>query len=132
VILFTPNPGDVLVCDFSAGGFREPEMIKARPVVVISRKMRETPSTVIVVPFSATKQRRAGNVQHLIPAGRYHFFEATGDVYAKGDMVAHVSLARLDRLHKDGLPIIGRLDADDLRAVRACVLRAVGLSHLTA
>ena len=37
-ITFHPKPGQILMCDFTYG-FREPEMIKNRPVIVLTPSM---------------------------------------------------------------------------------------------
>jgi mRNA interferase MazF len=47
--------GQILICDFSSG-FVEPEMVKVRPVVVISPKPRKSiHSLCTVVPLSTTR-----------------------------------------------------------------------------
>ena len=48
-----PPTGSILMCDFNAG-FREPEMVKRRPVVVISPKIRARPGLCTVVALSTT------------------------------------------------------------------------------
>ena len=50
-ITFHPKPGHVLICDFNTG-FRPPEMVKKRPVVVISESRQQL---VTVVPLSTTE-----------------------------------------------------------------------------
>ncbi len=51
-LTFSPRPGEIVICDFSTG-FRPPEMVKVRPVVVISPR-RRTSQLVTVVPLSTT------------------------------------------------------------------------------
>ncbi|WP_432431527.1 type II toxin-antitoxin system PemK/MazF family toxin [Chelatococcus daeguensis] len=43
----------MLICDFDSG-FREPEMVKRRPVVVISPRLKRRTGLVSVVPLSTT------------------------------------------------------------------------------
>ena len=38
---FHPNAGDIVICDY-ATGFKPPEMVKVRPVVVISPRRRSS------------------------------------------------------------------------------------------
>jgi len=40
---FSPAPGAIVICDYSTG-FRPPEMVKVRPVVVISPRRRTSNS----------------------------------------------------------------------------------------
>ena len=52
-ITFYPRPGSVLICDFNSG-FKEPEMVKKRPVVVVSPWARRFTELFTVVPLSGT------------------------------------------------------------------------------
>ena len=49
-LVYHPSEGEVLKCDF--GGFRVPEMVKARWVVVISPKYLDRGSLVGFYPIS--------------------------------------------------------------------------------
>lgn len=51
---FHPHPGTVLICDFTTG-FQKPEMIKKRPVVVLSPRPRRKTQLCTVIPLSTTK-----------------------------------------------------------------------------
>lgn len=53
-IHYQPVFGQVLICDFPQE-FKQPEMIKRRPVVCISPKMRNRFGLATVVPLSTTK-----------------------------------------------------------------------------
>ena len=53
---FHPKPGTILVCDFRQG-FRAPEMIKRRPVVVVSPRLRNRTDLCTVVPLSTIEPR---------------------------------------------------------------------------
>jgi mRNA interferase MazF len=83
------------MCDFE--GYREPEMVKRRPVVVISPKIVARPGLCTVVALSTTAPD---------PATQYHcqidirprlpnWMESDG-VWIKGDMIAVVAFNRLD------------------------------------
>ena len=84
------------MCDFR--GLIEPEMTKVRHVAVLSPRRRRQHGTCLVVPFSTVAPNPIESYHHRIPANSYSFFKGDTDVWAKADMITHVSLARLDRL----------------------------------
>jgi uncharacterized protein YifN (PemK superfamily) len=96
-IFFQPKCGAILVCDFS--GFIAPEMIKRRPVVVISPQMSNRPRMCTIVPFSTTEP---------YPIEAFHYkFEPTPTLpppyddpvqWIKCDMIYTVSYDRLSLL----------------------------------
>lgn len=53
-LTFVPNKGTLLMCNFTTG-FQPPEMVKIRPVIVISPRRRDNAQTCIVVPLSTQK-----------------------------------------------------------------------------
>lgn len=123
---FHPRAGQVLVCDFS--GFKEPEMVKPRPVVVISPRLPYRGELVAVVPISLTPPR------HELPycfrlSRNYHPQEADDlPCWAKADMLLNLGLYRLSGFK------VGRrkwefpqLSGDDLAGVRHAVLCGLGL-----
>lgn len=129
---FYPQQGTVLVCDFK--GFVEPEMVKRRPVIVISPKRKSGQRLVTVVPLSTTPPR---------PVEKYHYkmaFDrplpppyAEQECWVKCDMIYQVSLDRLT------LPFIGKdeagkrmydqrvVDDETFRQIQRGVLLALGL-----
>jgi uncharacterized protein YifN (PemK superfamily) len=132
-----PATGTILTCDFDAG-FKKPEMVKRRLVVVVSPKIRLRPGLCTVVPLSTTEP---------IPKTSYHckitidppLPERWGNVerWVKGDMICAVGFHRLDliRLGKD---VNGKrqyrydtLRDDQLIVVRKCILCSLGLAVLT-
>ena len=50
-LTFHPKPGTILMCDFSAG-FKAPEMVKVRPVIVVSPKRKHCSGLCTVVAIS--------------------------------------------------------------------------------
>lgn len=118
----------VLICDFSTG-FQAPEMVKVRPVVVISPR-RRVGSICTVVPLSSVAPTPFMPWHHQLSAGAYP--PARGSMWAKCDMVAAVACHRLDRVkiitagkrtyHTFQVP-----DAD-MTAIRAAVAAALGLA----
>src|SRR5690348_5307086 len=50
---YHPKPGTIVVCNYDTG-FRPPEMVKQRPVVVISPRISSRGQLCTVVPLSTT------------------------------------------------------------------------------
>jgi mRNA interferase MazF len=128
---FHPRQGAVLICDFT--GFKVPEMVKRRPVVVISPRPRRTTQLCTIVPLSTTVPNPVEGFHHrLDPKSLPGKFAAT-ETWAKCDMVATVSLERLDRVRigKDAngkrLYAAEPVQADDLEAIQRAVLVALGM-----
>nr|WP_232792959.1 type II toxin-antitoxin system PemK/MazF family toxin [Caulobacter hibisci] len=125
------------MCDFG-GGFRVPEMVKRRPVVVISPKIRNRPGLCTVVPLSTTAPapRMAYHCQIEIEPPLPERFVSSG-LWVKGDMICTVSLERLDFIRtgkrEDGSRkyYFHRLDRQTMSEIRGRVLVGLGLSHLT-
>lgn len=118
---FHPRPGTVLICDFA--GFQIPEIVKRRRVVVVSprrRRLALAATTVIVVPLSTTAPDLSEGWHVQISAR-----PGLVDCWAKGDMITHVRLARLDRIRHDDMWIAPILNVEELRAVRHGVRLAI-------
>ena len=97
-INFHPSAGQILICDFSSG-FQPPEMVKVRPLVVISPR-RRSGQLVKVVPLSSSPPTPIEPWHHKISASVYP--PARAEMWAKCDMVITVSINRLDRVkHRD-------------------------------
>jgi uncharacterized protein YifN (PemK superfamily) len=125
---FIPAPGSVVICDFR--GNVEPEMVKKRRAVVVSpvRFFKYLPdATVIVVPLSELEPQPLRPWHHPIRGGRYTGIKAC---WAKGDLVTHVGLFRLDRVFYRGGWIMPVVDGLDLIGIRRALARATGM-HLT-
>ena len=82
-------------------------------------------ATVIVVPLSEAVPDIPFPWHHAIPEGRY---PGVRQCWAKGDLVAHVSLARLDRIYHRKRWITPEVSAVDLGAIRTAVAMAIGLA----
>jgi uncharacterized protein YifN (PemK superfamily) len=123
-ITFFPKAGYVLLCDFY--GYVAPEMVKRRPVVVISPNHLHRPGLVTVVPLSTTVPD---------PICDYHY-EMKGNpvpgsskpgTWAKCDMVAVVSVERLDRFKIErGRFESGHVSMDQVRLIRRGVVLSLG------
>ncbi|HSQ95518.1 MAG TPA: type II toxin-antitoxin system PemK/MazF family toxin [Croceibacterium sp.] len=133
-----PEQGGIVMCDYSLGGFNEPEMVKNRPVLVLTPRIINRPFLCTVVGLSASAPDPQMPYHRQIrirpPLAKYW---SSDDVWVKGDMVNAVGFHRLDliRLGKDraGKRIyhLDAIEPDQFKIVRECVLRAMGLSILT-
>jgi uncharacterized protein YifN (PemK superfamily) len=128
-IQYHPEPGTILICDFH--GFRSPEMLKRRPVVVISPRLRQRYKLCTVVPLSTTTP---------IPQTAYHYRLHTvpplpepydsEHQWVKGDMVYTVSFDRLF-LPFAGKDPLGNRQYDARVIDRADLRAGLGMSDLT-
>ena len=131
-VRFHPHSGTVLVCDFSTG-FRPPEMVKVRPVVVVSPKRHRGAELTTVVPLSTTRPEPVESFHHCMDPASLPGPLANHETWAKCDMLYTVALERLDRV-KVGKEPSGRrryvaqsITEEDLAAIREAVRRALGL-----
>jgi uncharacterized protein YifN (PemK superfamily) len=95
-IEFAPKKGMILMCDFS--GYKLPEIIKRRPVVVVSPNYLRRGNLATVVPFSTTPPSKPMKHHCCMPN---HILKDGSEVWAKCDMLATVGYARLDRVKTD-------------------------------
>lgn len=126
-----------LICDYNTG-FIAPEMVKRRPVVVISPRLRNRPNLCTIVPLSGTVPDREQEYHCCIemepplpkPWDSKWF-------WVKADMIATVSFSRLELVRgpKDfegkRKYIQRNVGRENLLRIRRCVLCALGLSALT-
>nr|WP_321980161.1 type II toxin-antitoxin system PemK/MazF family toxin [uncultured Cohaesibacter sp.] len=123
---FFPKAGQILICDFK--GFTPPEMVKCRPVMIISPKLPYRSEIATVVPISTTEPK------HGLPfvvklSKNYHPQENdTYPCWAKCDMVMNIAINRLDGF-KIGRRkyVLPEASAEDLKAVQLGVLHGLGL-----
>lgn len=132
-----PAAGTVLLCDF-AGGFREPEMVKRRPVVVVSPRIRARPGLCTVVALSTTAPEPAMPYHAQIDL-RPELPEpwSSDAIWVKGDMINAVGFHRLDLIRLGRAEGGGRmlllqpLPGETLATIRRCILAGLGLGALT-
>lgn len=135
-IQFHPEQGTILVCDFH--GLVPPEMVKRRPVIVVSPRLRRRSGLCTVVPLSTTQPA------DLAP---YHYklhmetplpkpYDAQSH-WVKADMIYSVGFSRL-YLPFDGKDLSGRrihdvrvIDKADLLKIQEALLHGLGLTTLT-
>lgn len=132
MIRFHPKKGTVLVCDFSKG-FQPPEMVKVRPVVVITPQLTGRPGLCTVVPLSSVKPNPLQAYHHKMDPNSLTPKLEVVECWAKCDMIYTVGLERLDRI-RDGkdadgkrLYVTGKVTVDDMTAIEAAILHGLGL-----
>ena len=133
---FHPKIGAILVCDFSKG-FVAPEMVKRRPVIVISPPISQRHRLCTIIPLS-TKIPETIRPYH-VDLGNLNLprpFDI-GPNWAKCDMIYSVSFDRLELFRKRNA-IDGKREYDEffissenLKKIRAGFLISVGLLSLT-
>jgi len=90
---FYPRAGQIFVCEFS--GFRVPEMVKPRPIIVISPRLPYRSEIVAIVPISTTPPRH--NLPFCYRLSKNYHPEAPDELpcWAKADMLMNVGIYRL-------------------------------------
>ena len=130
-ITFYPKPGTLLVCDFTTG-FREPEMVKVRNVVVVSRPQDSKVCT--VVPLSTTPPDPVEKWHHKIAQKSLPEEKRGLELWAKCDMVVTVGHLRLDRIrvNRGGkwTYVVHAVCPEDLLAIKTCLLHVFGNADL--
>lgn len=127
----------MLLCDYSLGGFREPEMVKRRPAVVISPRLPHRDHLCTVIPLSSSPGAR--ELDYIV---RLEITEPLPEpfdyrvMWAKCDMMATVSFERLDlfRTVRDHTGkrryLQPKLPEADLQRVRRGVLYSLGIKEI--
>jgi mRNA interferase MazF len=129
-LAFHPLSGTVVICDFSTG-FAAPEMVKIRPVVIVSPRFRRRSNLCTVVPLSTTAPDPVETYHHHLSVGAYPPAGAS-PVWAKCDMLATVALTRLDRVKVGRREYATFMMPDgDMLAIQRGILCALGLDRLT-
>ena len=132
---YYPRPGEILVCDYGTHA-PPPEMIKARPVVVVGPRLRRRADLVGVVPPSTTVPRSIEDYHcEIILAVPLPAPFDSPVMWAKCHMYSSISLLRLDRFREPrnryGGPrkwTTGRVSGEQLEALKMAVLRGLGMS----
>ena len=124
---FPPKKQAVYMCDFK--GLVPPEMVKVRPVVVVSAS-KARPGLATVIPLSTTPP---------VPMHRWHVRlprRSSWDRqerWAKCDMIYQVSLRRLTQigqgrdLHGKRKYLTFKVHLEDFQAIKIAILHGIGL-----
>ena len=136
-IQFAVAPGTILLCDYNTG-FREPEMVKRRPAIVISPRLPHRENLCAVVPLSTTPPGRPQKYHCaliLTPALPPPW--DSPHVWVKADMIATVCFSRLDffqtKRDQSGKRkyLHPKLNLDQIKTVHSAILHGLGLGILT-
>lgn len=133
-----PRPGQILICDFTKG-FKEPELVKRRPVIVLTPSMPGRGSVVTIVGLSSVKPEPILDYHCLLPKaslpmlGEYQ----NQETWVKGDMIYAVGYHRLSPIqlgtHRaDGKRnyFTNRLNRTRMHEIYGCVLHGLNLPKL--
>ena len=134
---FHPEPGTILICDYRTG-FKVPEMVKRRPVVTVSPRLKRRDGLITVVPLSTTPPVPVCD-HHCVIKPKIRLPEPfdSAEMWVKADMMATVGFERLDLVRgpREAFAkrkyLIQHLEPDQLKIVYQCLLHALGLSLLT-
>lgn len=126
-ITFSPDAGQILMCDFDSPAFMRPEMEKVRQCIVISPRYRRHTGCCIVVPVSTVQPEHIAPYHFQIPTGIYDCFDHGREMWVKGDMLTHAGFSRLDRPFVKGIRSRVVLSSDHLMIVRHAAMAAIGL-----
>lgn len=131
---FHPPAGQIVICDFQ--GLKAPEIIKRRPAIVMSPRLRGRSGLCTVLPISTTAPR---------PEQPYHYNltidpplplpYAEPSVWVKCDMIYTVGFHRLNLPWYQDVGgqrqyLNQYVDPEDLAAIQRCMLTALGFPHL--
>ena len=125
---FRPEFGHLLMCDFV--GFRVPEMVKRRMVVVVSPTIKGKPLC-IVVPLSTQRPDRIEPFHHRMSEGPVPAWGKPKVSWVKCDMIYTVALWRLDRIKSPEGFVAPKLPDEEMTSIRRCILHALGFGRLT-
>ena len=135
-IQFHPEQGTILICDFH--GLVAPEMIKRRPVVVVSPRLRRRSGLCTVVPLSTTPPTDVAPYHYKLhmetplpkPYDSPHHWVKADMIYAVGFSRLYLPFAGKDvasrRTHD-----VRVIDKADLLKIQEAMLHGLGLTTLT-
>lgn len=135
-ISYHPEQGTIVICDFK--GLVAPEMVKRRPAVVISPRLRNRTNLCTIVPLSTTNPNPIATYHHKLHVDPVLPHPFTSPFHwVKADMVYTVAFHRL-YLPFDGKNAQGQrnydvrvIDKADLIKIQQCMLHGLGLTELT-
>ena len=128
---YRPKPGEVLICGFDDAA-RGVEMVKRRPVVVVSCEASHHRNLCTVVPISTTAPIPPRSWHHPLPYLAVAGWQAKALMWVKCDMLATVSFERLNAPYRKSRSGGRRyqnhvLATADLEAIRLCIRSYLGL-----
>lgn len=131
-VISHPAPGTIVRVDLSQG-FREPEMVKRRPCIVLSPPIPGRQMLCTIVPLSTSAPRRVlpCHMEIVVDPPLPEPY-SNPRMWLKGDVVLTVAFHRLRLLfdrHEAGQRVydVRVLPADVFEDVKACVRAGLGL-----
>ena len=133
-IKYKPRKGQILMCDFTQG-FKEPEMVKERPIVVFKTSSRR--KLVTVIPLSTVEPPVIESFHMVVPnkeLPNIAWFKKKKS-WLKGDMIYTVGWERLSPVlmwRKNGKRVYytGSFSLEMISALEKCVLHGIGMGRL--
>ncbi|HJT97379.1 MAG TPA: type II toxin-antitoxin system PemK/MazF family toxin [Rhodanobacteraceae bacterium] len=134
-LLYHPKIGDVLICEFPSC-LREPEMIKKRPAIVVTREHKGRARLCTVVPLSTTEP--ASMQPYHVRIGEESLPKSlrSRGHWAKCDMLYTFCIDRLDRVRsardrRTGRRSYetGRVSVDEIARIRWAILYTFSMAH---
>lgn len=127
-----PPQGTILICDFT--GFKTPEMVKKRPVIVVSKPIVSRPDLCTVVALSTTSPSKILPMHYelkLDPPLPIPYDSPSH--WVKGDMIYSFSFRRFSypckgrdssgtRIH-----VYEVISAEQLKCVQKCIMAGIGI-----
>ncbi|WP_336940831.1 type II toxin-antitoxin system PemK/MazF family toxin [Vibrio cholerae] len=131
MLRFHPKKGTILCCDFSEG-FKAPEMVKIRPVIVVTPQLPGRVDLCTIVPLSTVEPQPKLPFHHEMSPESLTEKLKQKTCWAKCDMLYTVSLERLDRISEKSASgkrtfVTGKATAEDMLAIEQCILNGLGL-----
>ena len=129
MLKYQPKPGAIVKCDFK--GYIIPEIVKCRPVVIISTH-KSNPKLVAVVPISATAPSAIEYYHHMLDLSiEKNLLPYLQNIprWFKCDLVYVVSIERMDRYknRQTGKRDTPQVSSRTLKTVKEMVRLANGL-----
>lgn len=136
-LTYHPSFGAILICDYETG-FKKPEMVKRRPVVVITPRLRKRSDLCTVVPLSLTQPESIESYHYELelPVILPKPWDSQ-KCWVKADMFSTVCYERLSPVRKgrsrDGKRLYynNLVPTQEMKRIQAAVLSALNLNHLT-
>ncbi len=139
-ITYHPRPGQILMCAFPKG-FKEPEMVKNRPVVILTPAMTGRPNLVTIVGLSSVRPDPVRDFHLLLPKASLPMLGdfQSKETWVKGDMIYAVGFHRLNLIRLGTHDVDGkrhyfksRLGRPRMRKIYTCVLHGLNLGPAAA
>jgi len=134
-----PRVGQILICDFSPS-FKEPEMVKRRPVLVVADAFKGRGRVLTVVGLSTTAPHTVMPFHMRLPRASLPAlpaFQQSEATWVKGDMIYTVGFHRLDAIrlgtrgpHGKREYFKQRLSKECMREVYACILHGLNQAEI--